>query len=443
MNIRLPNLRTLLRIGLLILLATSSAAWAEAPREWIDPSTGHRIVRLSDEPGSASLYFNINGYTPQGDKLIITTPTGIASVDLKTRKLHKILSGDVNVLFAGRKTRQVYYVPGKHEHGQPYEVWAVDVDSGKTHRVVRVERGEIMSINADETLLAGVYATRDYTLQPKHTTSNYAKRYEQADYSALGPDGKPLPFAEAKEVRLDQRLEAKIPMEIFTLDIATGKRHVVTQSTDWLNHVQFSPTDPTLLMYCHEGPWHKVDRIWTIHTDGSDMKKIHARTMNMEIAGHEFFSPDGKTIWYDLQTPRGEDFWLAGYEIATGHRTWYHLQRNEWSVHYNVSRDGKLFAGDGGDAQMVAHAPDGKWLYLFHPQAIPDVAGIHAPDSASLITPGYFKAEKLVNLSKHDYRLEPNVHFSPDGKWIIFRSNMYGPKQVYAVEIAKAKPGQE
>ena len=33
--------------------------------------------------------------------------------------------------------------------------------------------------------------------------------------------------------------------------------------TDWLNHLQFSPTDPTLLMFCHEGPWHKVDRIWT------------------------------------------------------------------------------------------------------------------------------------------------------------------------------------
>ena len=29
--------------------------------------------------------------------------------------------------------------------------------------------------------------------------------------------------------------------------------------------------------------------------------------MNMEIAGHEFFSADGRTIWYDLQTPRGED----------------------------------------------------------------------------------------------------------------------------------------
>ena len=86
--------------------------------------------------------------------------------------------------------------------------------------------------------------------------------------------------------------------------------------------------------------------------------KIHTRTMAMEIFGHEFWSADGKTIWYDLQTPRGEDFWLAGYQVETGERTWYHLQRNEWSIHFNVSRDGTLFCGDGGDPGQVARAPE-------------------------------------------------------------------------------------
>ena len=124
-------------------------------------------------------------------------------------------------------------------------------------------------------------------------------------------------------------------------------------------------------MFCHEGPWHKVDRIWTIRTDGSEVKKIHTRTMAMEIFGHEFWSADGKTIWYDLQTPRGEDFWLAAYRVDTGERTWYHLQRDEWSIHFNVSRDGKLFCGDGGDPGQVARAKDGQWIYLFRPELIP------------------------------------------------------------------------
>ena len=59
-------------------------------------------------------------------------------------------------------------------------------------------------------------------------------------------------------------------------------------------------------------------------------------------------------------------------------------------------------------------------------------------NSDSLIDTGFFQAERLVNMSKHDYRLEPNVTFSPDMKWIVFRSNMLGPMHVYAVEIAKS-----
>jgi oligogalacturonide lyase len=69
---------------------------------------------------------------------------------------------------------------------------------------------------------------------------------------------------------------------------------------------------------------------------------------------------------------------------------------------------------------MVADKTDGAW-----------------PNN-QFIKPGFFKAEKLVNLAKHDYTLEPNVTFSPDMKWIIFRSNMLGPTHVYAVEIKKA-----
>ena len=59
--------------------------------------------------------------------------------------------------------------------------------------------------------------------------------------------------------------------------------------------------------------------------------------------------------------------------------------------------------------------------------------------SAALIKVGVLKSERLVDLSKHDYSLEPNVTFTPDGKWIVFRSNMHGATHVYAVEVAKAR----
>ena len=45
----------------------------DPPREWIDPATHHRIIRLTDIPGSASLYFHQNGYTAKGDLTVFTS----------------------------------------------------------------------------------------------------------------------------------------------------------------------------------------------------------------------------------------------------------------------------------------------------------------------------------------------------------------------------------
>ena len=140
-----------------------------------------------------------------------------------------------------------------------------------------------------------------------------------------------------------------------------------------------------------------------------------------------------------VQTPRSQDFWLAGYNVSSGDRIWYHLERSEWSVHYNVSRDGTLFAGDGGGPNSVAAPGNGQWIYLFRPELVSDRTDGQLANSKELIRPAVFKAEKLVNLSKHNYSLEPNVTFTPDMKWIVFRSNMFGPTHVFAVEIQKAK----
>ena len=309
------------------------------------------------------------------------------------------------------------------------------------------ENGGVASLNADETLLLG-----SYTEQPPKPLSGEGKEIGK-EKRAQGRwmvekdmkhpvTGQQLTYAEQKEWFLNNRLEARIPMAIFTINTNSGELKIVHKATDWLNHLQFSPTDPQRILFCHEGPWHKVDRIWTIKTDGSDLRKLHTRTMNMEIAGHEFFSPDGQTIWYDLQRPRGEVFWLAGVNLNTEKRTWYALERNFWSVHFNVSPDQSLFAGDGGDNEMVAHAPDGKWIYLFHPRTIPDVAGISAPGAEDLIHPGVLDAERLVNMAEHDYRLEPNITFTPDMRWLVFRSNMHGEVHTYAVEVAKTSVEQ-
>src|ERR1700752_3395159 len=85
---------TLVACGLL--MTASAQQTSEPPREWIDPDTGHRVVRLSNDPGTLSLYFHQNPYTPDGKKLLVTVPNGLAGIDLATREIEKIVDGRGN-----------------------------------------------------------------------------------------------------------------------------------------------------------------------------------------------------------------------------------------------------------------------------------------------------------------------------------------------------------
>jgi oligogalacturonide lyase len=360
----IPALKRFRPLLLPVLCAFTARVWAadtNLPAEWIDPDTGHRLVQLSTEPGSESLYFNLNPFTPDGKKMVITTPNGISLVNLQTHEVEKVVVGrHLHIIMVGHKTGQIYYTKNKIENGVTnHVVYATDPATKVTREIVTLPRDQsVVTVNADETLLGGTITERGDLETNQDFFDGGPNRLTDVQ-SADEQRGK-------KGKMMEDRLAKHYPMELFFYNIQTGKTKKVNRCTDWLNHLQFSPTDPHLLLFCHEGPWHKVDRIWTIRTDGSGLKLIHQRTMAMEIAGHEFWSADGKTIWYDLQTPRGEDFWVAGYNVTTGARTRYHLQRDEWSVHFNVSPDNRFFSGDGGDDKMVAHAPDGKWLYLFH-----------------------------------------------------------------------------
>lgn len=85
------------------------------------------------------------------------------------------------------------------------------------------------------------------------------------------------------------------------------------------------------------------------------------------------------------------------------------MQRNDWGIHFNVSPDQGLFASDGGDSSQVARTREGLRLNLLR------------PDGDRLVS------ERLVNMRHQGYRRdEPNVQFTPDGKWVVFRGNFDG-----------------
>jgi len=125
-------------------------------------------------------------------------------------------------------------------------------------------RASISTVNADETLLAGTYIEgegTDYNNQRPATAA--------ANSNNNATRGHPLDQPKSKGQMMEDRWAARLPMGLFFVSVNTGEVKTIHRANDWLNHLLFSPTDPTLLMFCHEGPWHKVDRIWLMRTDGS------------------------------------------------------------------------------------------------------------------------------------------------------------------------------
>src|SRR5262245_8529873 len=100
---RCSKLRPFSPLAIVIVVTCLASAQDEPPTEWIEPHTGHRVVRLSKEPGTASLYFHQNAYTADGKKLIVTTRDGLAAIDLASRDISSLVKGRVFVLVTGRK----------------------------------------------------------------------------------------------------------------------------------------------------------------------------------------------------------------------------------------------------------------------------------------------------------------------------------------------------
>ncbi len=426
-------------VGLLVMVLGGGALGAEVgPREWVDADTGHRVIRLSEVSGSRTLYFHDNAYTPEGDKLIFSTPEGVAVVDIRRLGVEvpkaEILTKGGGAMMA-RRSREVYVNRGgggrggsggttraaggqdgaAATEGAATEPGGGAVAEGTTEGTVGAttgpgrRRGKAMiyavnvdtkaerflpnavstTINCDETMgfVVARGAIDPSGRTPAPTSRPYVPQLERMfPGKKLGELTVDQQYAVQKEDRLAKNTLMPSPAAYTFIDLKSGERKTCGYQYGNLDHQQWSPTDPGLLLYAHEGTWHEVDRTWTIRSDGSGMRLMHKRTMDMEINGHEWWSFDGKMVWYDLQTPRSQDFWIGGVNVETGKETRYHIERDWWGVHFNSSRDNTMFADDGGDPTQVAFSRDGMWINLFRVQG-----------------DGTVTREKLVNMSKHNY----------------------------------------
>ncbi len=221
------------------------------PNEWIDRDTGHRVRKLVQREGTnTSFYFTNPPFIPRrtaaGGLMLFrgSTPKGaqLFALDLATSAVRQLtdLPGGVRGEIVAPDKGSAYYQ--SHD-----SVLAIDVRSGGSRLLVVLPmRGSISTINADATVLAGVTAGPE--------AAEILKQYPaKADY-------------------FTRIFAAHVQHSLWTLDVRTGALNTIHSENTWLGHVQFSPTDPDLLMFCHEGPWNLLDRIWTISLRTHEVK---------------------------------------------------------------------------------------------------------------------------------------------------------------------------
>jgi oligogalacturonide lyase len=383
----------------------SAPSGDQFPAEYKDPDTGAQILRLSKDLSQPAgvIYFTQFCISPDSRYALVRLLDNAAGhtagfmyrYDFKTGELLKLTDKITRNQDFVPKSGNLYYTSDNDR-----AIYVTNIFSLATRKVADMPPDIICSggltENADETLVVGTG-----TLAAEHKN----------DKVLTTPPNQGSAFTDTFS-RHDTNL-------LIDADIKTGKVSELHRINTWLGHVQFSPTDPNLLMFCHEGPWDKVDRIWLLHTneDHPQPQLVLKRTEVNEIAGHEFWSADGSTVWYDhnYRNRPGNDF-LEGKNLATGKITRYPIKPLFGSIHYTQSPDGKYFVCDGGTRRD------------------PSTQGMYAlvPNNGNL-TP-----VKLCNMARNNYKAaEPNPHLTPDEHWAIFTATFSGIPQAYAVAMPK------
>jgi len=384
---------------------TPAPAAGSMPGETKDAVTGARILLLSQDPKTPAgvIYFTQASITPDSRYALVRylapeaghTAGLMYRYDFKTGEIVKLTDLMTKNQVMAPKSGNLYYTSDEDR-----AIYVTNIMDLKTRKVADMPAAIICSggltVNADETMVVGTGTLADEHKNDKVLTT---------------PPNQGAAFGDIFS-RHDTNL-------LIGADIKTGKVTELHRINTWLGHTQFSPTDPKLLMYCHEGPWDKVDRIWLLRIgDKSGPQMVLKRTDVNEIAGHEFWSTDGSTVWYDhnFRNTPGKHF-LEGKNLATGAITRYPITPPFGSIHYTQSPDGKFFVCDGGTNKKN---PAAQGMFILVPKD------------------GKLAPTKLCTMEHNNYTdAEPNPHLTPDQHWVLFTATFTGISQAYAVEMPK------
>ncbi len=354
-----------------------------------DPVSGATIRQLTNYKGhSGHFYFTYPGFFDQGRKIVFSSDrenrTNLYSADIQSGEIVQLT--DLDPRDGEPRCQSVTLNPVRPEAYFP---------QGRT----------LLALNRDTLALRKVFTTPDGFVGGS-ASATADGRYLMVGMHADLSDRIMLDLGHGY-VGFHELWEAHPHSQIIRLDLDTGEQQVIYEEDSWLGHFNPSTTQPGIMTFCHEGPWHLVDnRIWGLEIHTGKAWKIRP-TGEGEAVGHEYWMPDGIHIGYHGKIAGQPIYGSIAYD-NTG-RIEAPFEYNSWHNHsYNLD----LVVGDG--------AANNPYLLLWR------------------YRDGKFEGPRMLAWHRGSFHTQQvHVHpcFSPDGRQIVYTADPQGYGQVFVVDI--------
>jgi oligogalacturonide lyase len=195
---------------------------------------------------------------------------------------------------------------------------------------------------------------------------------------------------------------------LIRYDTVAASAEALHGEAAWISHVAVNPVDPDEVVFCHEGPWLYVQRMWVVRSPSCRAVPLLVTRQGCEMAGHEYFTAQGRVmVQYAYVDPP-----YTGHRTACNIELWpdgsderrYKLP-GKCPPHMQTAPSGQLHVADDcytGDSRQPPD-PDA-WIALLR----------HVEDRA-----------ELAPLCRHNthwktHNSHPHPVFTPDGRSVIF-----------------------
>ncbi len=380
------------------------SVWAAERKTFTDPVSGARITQLTDwYAHSHHPYFTESGWYDGARRLLFTSDrldtTNLYSVHLESGEITQLTDLDRRCQAFGRKVSvnpvrdEAYYYVGD-------ALMAIDLHTLEERTLhVRPEGFFQGATNATaDGKYVVTYHVEDPTVRWRDEIGDDMPRWTDYMQGRKGPA-----VADIRE-----RIFASHPRSMIVQVATDGSGHrVAYEENHFMGHVNTSPTQPDIMTFCHEGPWHKVDnRIWGLNLATGDVWAIRP-TGDDEAVGHEYWMADGVHIGYHGRTPNGPIYGAIRYDNTEQVEAPF----TYGSMHFHsLSMD--TIVGDGSRTDP--------YLLLWR------------------MRDGQFEGPKVLAWHRGSLQtgyLHIHPRFSPDGRQVLYTADPQGYGQVFLADV--------